>query len=49
MIEPARLASILDPVHPPLAEQLLALSIETFEDAPRQWRYPSVLWDAGDR
>jgi hypothetical protein len=32
-----------NPMHPPLARQLMARSIRTFGDAPLGWRYPSVL------
>jgi dolichyl-phosphate-mannose--protein O-mannosyl transferase len=35
---------MLNPMHPPLAKQLIALSIRTFGDGPFAWRYPSVLF-----
>src|SRR6195256_3055400 len=35
---------LLNPMHPPLAKQLMALSIRTFGDVPLGWRYPSVLF-----
>jgi hypothetical protein len=43
MLEPVMLAPMLNPMHPPLARQLMARSIRTFWDAPLGWRYPSVL------
>jgi hypothetical protein len=43
MLEPVMPAPMLNPMHPPLARQLMALSIRTFGDAPLGWRYPSVL------
>ena len=33
-------------MHPPLAKQMMALSIRTFGDMPLGWRYPSVLFGA---
>jgi dolichyl-phosphate-mannose-protein mannosyltransferase len=35
---------MLNPMHPPLAKQLIALSIRTFGDGPLGWRYPAVLF-----
>ena len=43
MLEPVMSAPMLNPMHPPLAKQLMALSIRTFGDVPLGWRYPSVL------
>jgi hypothetical protein len=43
MLEPVMPAPMLNPMHPPLARQLMARSIRTFWDAPLGWRYPSVL------
>ena len=37
---------MLNPMHPPLAKQLIALSIRTFGDVPLGWRYPGVLFGA---
>jgi dolichyl-phosphate-mannose-protein mannosyltransferase len=37
---------MLNPMHPPLAKQLIALSIKTFGDDPLGWRYPGVLFGA---
>ena len=44
MLWPASADPILNPMHPPLAKQLMALSIRTFGDVPLGWRYPSVLF-----
>jgi dolichyl-phosphate-mannose-protein mannosyltransferase len=44
MLEPVTPASMLNPMHPPLAKQLMALSIRTFGDVPLGWRYPGVLF-----
>jgi dolichyl-phosphate-mannose-protein mannosyltransferase len=44
MLEPARSAPLLNPMHPPLAKQLIALSIKSFGDVPLGWRYPGVLF-----
>jgi dolichyl-phosphate-mannose-protein mannosyltransferase len=44
MLEPVMPAPMLNPMHPPLAKQLMALSIRTFGDVPLGWRYPSVLF-----
>ena len=44
MLEPGMPSPMLNPMHPPLAKQLMALSIRTFGDGPLGWRYPSVLF-----
>jgi predicted membrane-bound dolichyl-phosphate-mannose-protein mannosyltransferase len=44
MLEPVMPAPMLDPMHPPLAKQLMAMSIRIFGDVPLDWRYPSVLF-----
>jgi dolichyl-phosphate-mannose-protein mannosyltransferase len=44
MLEPV--IPMLNPMHPPLAKQLIALSIRTFGDGPLGWRYPGVLFGA---
>jgi dolichyl-phosphate-mannose-protein mannosyltransferase len=44
MLEPVTPAPMLNPMHPPLAKQLMALSIRTFGDVPLGWRYPGVLF-----
>lgn len=36
----------LNPMHPPLAKQLIALSIDVLGDTPLGWRYASVLFGA---
>ncbi len=44
MLEPVMPQPMLNPMHPPLAKQLIALSIRAFGDGPLGWRYPSVLF-----
>jgi dolichyl-phosphate-mannose-protein mannosyltransferase len=44
MLEPVLPSPMLNPMHPPLAKQLMAISIRVFGDAPLGWRYPSVLF-----
>jgi dolichyl-phosphate-mannose--protein O-mannosyl transferase len=44
MLQPVMPAAVLNPFHPPLAKQLMALSIGAFGDGPLGWRYPSVLF-----
>jgi dolichyl-phosphate-mannose-protein mannosyltransferase len=44
MLEPVLPSPMLNPMHPPLAKQLIALSIRTFGDVPLGWRYPGVLF-----
>ncbi|MGB6400671.1 MAG: phospholipid carrier-dependent glycosyltransferase [Bradyrhizobium sp.] len=44
MLEPVMQQPMLNPMHPPLAKQLMALSIRTFGDVPFAWRYPSALF-----
>ncbi|THD57644.1 MAG: phospholipid carrier-dependent glycosyltransferase [Bradyrhizobium sp.] len=44
MLAPATSAPMLNPMHPPLAKQLIALSIRGFGDNPLGWRYPGVLF-----
>jgi dolichyl-phosphate-mannose-protein mannosyltransferase len=39
-------APLLNPMHPPLAKQLIALSINVLGDTPLGWRYASVLFGA---
>ena len=46
MLEPVMSSPVLNPMHPPLAKQLIALSIRTFGDGPLGWRYPGVLFGA---
>ena len=44
MLEPDMSQPMLNPMHPPLAKQLIALSIRSFGDGPLGWRYPAVLF-----
>jgi dolichyl-phosphate-mannose--protein O-mannosyl transferase len=44
MLEPVMPSPMLNPMHPPLAKQLMALSIRSFGDQPLGWRYPGVLF-----
>src|SRR5450432_4846628 len=44
MLEPVLPSPMLNPMHPPLAKQLIALSIRAFGDGPLGWRYPGVLF-----
>lgn len=44
MLEPVMPQPMLNPMHPPLAKQLIALSIRSFGDGPLGWRYPGVLF-----
>ena len=44
MLEPVMSAPILNPMHPPLAKQLMALSVRIFGDVPLGWRYPGVVF-----
>ena len=44
MLEPVMREPLLNPMHPPLAKQLIALSIRSFGDTPLGWRYAGVLF-----
>ena len=44
MLDPSMSTPMLNPMHPPLAKQLIALSIRGFGDDPLGWRYPAVLF-----
>ena len=46
MLEPVMPQPMLNPMHPPLGKQLIALSIRSFGDKALGWRYPSVLFGA---
>ncbi|WP_291690989.1 glycosyltransferase family 39 protein [Bradyrhizobium sp.] len=46
MLEPVMPEPMLNPMHPPLAKQLIALSIRAFGDNPLGWRYPGALFGA---
>lgn len=39
-------SAALNPMHPPLAKQLIALSIHVFGDTPLGWRYAGALFGA---
>jgi dolichyl-phosphate-mannose--protein O-mannosyl transferase len=46
MLLPVIQEPILNPMHPPLAKEIIALSIEAFGDGPLGWRYPATLFGA---
>jgi len=46
MLEPVMPQPMLNPMHPPLGKQLIALSIRSFGDKALGWRYLSVLFGA---
>jgi dolichyl-phosphate-mannose-protein mannosyltransferase len=46
MLAPASREPILNPMHPPLAKELIALSIKTFGDNGFGWRYAGTLFGA---
>jgi len=46
MLEPVLPSPMLNPMHPPLAKQMIAQSIRIFGDNPLGWRYPGVLFGA---
>jgi len=46
MLEPVMPQPMLNPMHPPLAKQIIALSIHSFGDVPLGWRYPAVVFGA---
>jgi dolichyl-phosphate-mannose-protein mannosyltransferase len=46
MLLPAQPPSQLNPMHPPLAKQLIALSIRSFGDNAFGWRYASTVFGA---
>ncbi|MCP3472080.1 phospholipid carrier-dependent glycosyltransferase [Bradyrhizobium sp. CCGUVB1N3] len=46
MLEPVMPKPVLNPMHPPLAKELIALSIATFGDNSLGWRYPATLFGA---
>jgi dolichyl-phosphate-mannose-protein mannosyltransferase len=46
MLEPGRPSEVLNPMHPPLAKELIALSIASFGDSALGWRYPAALFGA---
>jgi dolichyl-phosphate-mannose--protein O-mannosyl transferase len=46
MLEPVMSPPLLNPMHPPLAKELIALSIGGFGDNPLGWRYAAALFGA---
>jgi dolichyl-phosphate-mannose--protein O-mannosyl transferase len=46
MLEPVMPQPMLNPMHPPLAKQFIALSIRGFGDNGFGWRYPGALFGA---
>jgi dolichyl-phosphate-mannose-protein mannosyltransferase len=46
MLEPVMPQPMLNPMHPPLAKQMIALSIRAVGDNPLGWRYPGTLFGA---
>jgi dolichyl-phosphate-mannose--protein O-mannosyl transferase len=46
MLEPIMPQPMLNPMHPPLAKQIIALSIHAFGDNSFGWRYPGTLFGA---
>src|SRR6201987_5232666 len=46
MLEPVMSQPMLNPMHPPLAKQMIALSIRAFGDNPLGWRYAGALFGA---
>ena len=46
LLEKGPHAPLLNPMHPPLAKEFMAVSIKVFGDNPLGWRYPSVVFGA---
>ncbi len=46
MLQPSMSEPVLNPMHPPLAKELIALSIAAFGDNSLGWRYPATLFGA---
>ena len=46
MLAPAMSQPMLNPMHPPLAKELIAASITAFGDNALGWRYPATLFGA---
>jgi dolichyl-phosphate-mannose-protein mannosyltransferase len=46
MLEPVMSTPMLNLMHPPLAKQMIAVSIRTLGDNPLGWRYPGTLFGA---
>jgi len=46
MLETSPTAPVLNPMHPPLAKQIMALSIRALGDDSFGWRYPGIVFGA---
>ncbi len=46
MLQPSMSEPVLNPMHPPLAKELIALSIAAFGDNSLGWRYPATVFGA---
>lgn len=46
MLEPVMPQPMLNPMHPPLAKQMIAMSIRAFGDDPLGWRFAGTLFGA---
>lgn len=46
MLEPVPASAVLNPMHPPLGKQIIAISIRAFGDNPLGWRYAGTLFGA---
>ena len=46
MLQPKGDEPMLNPMHPPLAKQIIALSIHVFGDSAFGWRYPATVFGA---
>lgn len=46
MLQPATASRVLNPMHPPLAKEIIALSMAVFGDNSLGWRYPATLFGA---
>jgi dolichyl-phosphate-mannose-protein mannosyltransferase len=46
LLEPGPHEPLLNPMHPPLAKEFMALSIKVFGDGALGWRYPSAVFGA---
>ena len=46
MLEPVMPSPMLNPMHPPLAKEIIAFSIHVLGDNPLGWRYPGTLFGA---